>query len=107
MYAVISLKGHQYIVNEGLELTVDKVDGNPGDKIEIEEVIAIFDQEGTDVKVGNPTIAKAKVVAEIMETKKGKKVKIVKFKRKNRYERNMGFRPLQTILKINKIQLNG
>jgi len=107
MYAVISLKWHQYIVNEWLELTVDKVDWNPWDKVEIEEVIAIFDQEWKDVKIWNPNVKKANVTAEIMETKKWKKIRVVKFKRKNRYERNIWFRPLQTILKINKIQING
>jgi large subunit ribosomal protein L21 len=107
MYAVICLKWHQYIVNEWLELTVDNIEWNPWDKIEIQEVIATFDQEWKDVKVGTPTIEKAKVLAEIIETKKWKKVKVVKFKRKNRYERNIWFRPLQTTLKINKIQANG
>lgn len=107
MYAVISLKWHQYIVNEWLLLTVDNIQWNPWDKIEISEVISTFDQEWKDVKVWNPTIKKSKVLAEIVETKKWDKVKVVKFKRKNRYERNFWFRPLQTTLKINKIETNG
>ncbi|MCF7834729.1 50S ribosomal protein L21 [Candidatus Gracilibacteria bacterium] len=107
MYAVIKLQGHQFIVNEGLEIIVDKIEGKAGDKIKIQDVLSTFDEEAKDVKVGNPTVKKAVVEAEIMETKKGKKVKVLKFKNKNRYERNIGFRPLQTILKINKIKLDG
>lgn len=104
MYAIISLKWHQYIVNEWLELTVDKMEWNPWDKIEIEEVLAVFEESADKFNLGNPFINKAKVSAEILETKKWEKIKVLKFKRKNRYERNFWFRPLQTILKINKIQ---
>ncbi|HRX63578.1 MAG TPA: 50S ribosomal protein L21 [Candidatus Absconditabacterales bacterium] len=107
MYAVIELQGHQYVVNEGLELIVDKIEGKKGAKIDIKEVLSVFDAEGKNVKVGKPFVEKAKVSAEILETKKGKKINVLKFKKKNRYERNFGFRPHQTVLKIKKIDLNG
>lgn len=107
MYAVINLQWHQYIVNEWLELTVDKLEWNVWDKINIQEVLSVFDEEWKDVKVWNPTVKKALVEAEILEEKKWKKIRVLKFKRKTRYERNIWFRALQTVLKINKIKLDG
>lgn len=107
MYAVIKIQWHQFIVNEWLEITVDKIEWKAWDKIKLQEILSTFDEEGKNVKVWNPTVQNAVVEAEIMETKKWKKVKVLKFKNKNRYERNIWFRPLQTILKINKIKLDG
>lgn len=103
MYAVIELKGHQYIVNEGLELTVDSFGEEAGKKSEITNVLAVFDEVGDTVKVGHPYVEWAKVEITVGETSKGTKVDIVKFKRKTRYERHRGFRPTETVLTINKI----
>ncbi|MDD2536971.1 MAG: 50S ribosomal protein L21 [Candidatus Absconditabacteria bacterium] len=103
MYAVISLQGHQYIVSEGTELVVDNLSLAEGEKLDIDQVLALFDEAGTTVKVGAPTVEGAKVEATVGTTQKGKKVQVVKFKRKNRYFRNRGFRPIETILTINKV----
>ncbi|MDR2541064.1 MAG: 50S ribosomal protein L21 [Candidatus Peribacteria bacterium] len=103
MYAVISLQGHQYIVNEGLELTVDNLSLAEGKSLTVDTVLAIFDEKGETVKVGKPYVDGAKVEATIGTTAKGEKVSVVKFKRKNRYFRSHGFRPTETVLTINKI----
>ncbi|MCK9466762.1 MAG: 50S ribosomal protein L21 [Candidatus Absconditabacterales bacterium] len=107
MYAVIELKGHQYIVRQGDTIIVDKMEGNKGDKVDIKEVLSTFDEKGENVLVGSPYIQKAKVSVEILETKKGKKINVLKFKRKNRYKRKFGFRPIETVLEIKKIEING
>jgi len=103
MYAVINLQGHQYIVNEGLELVVDNLSLKEGEKLTIDSVLALFDEKGTTVKVGKPYVAGAKVEATVGVTAKGEKVSVIKFRRKNRYFRNKGFRPTETVLTINKI----
>lgn len=103
MYAVISLQGHQYIVNEGLELTVDHLSLEEGKKLSIDTVLALFDEKGETVKVGKPYLTGAKVEATVGATGKGEKVQVIKFKRKNRYFKNRGFRPMETVLTINKI----
>lgn len=105
MYAIIDLKGHQYIVKKGDTITVDNVEGDAGTEIKLENILATFDEKGEKVSVGKPTI-KGTITAIIKETKKGDKVKVVKFKRKNRYERNRGFRPLQTLLEIKEIKVH-
>jgi large subunit ribosomal protein L21 len=103
MYAVLAIQGHQYIVNEGLELTVDNLSTEEGKKLTFDSVLAVFDEKGETVKVGTPIVDGAKVEATVGTTAKGKKIHILKFKRKNRYMRNRGFRPTETILTINKI----
>ena len=103
MYAVIKLQGHQYIVSEWTELTVDNLSQKEWDKITIDEVLAVFDEKGTTVKVGTPFVKWAKVEAKVWITQKGEKVDVLKFKRKTRYFRKRGFRPTETILTINSI----
>ena len=104
MYAVIQLKWHQYIVKEGDQIIVDNV--KEDEKTTIDNVLLCFDEEWKKVIVGKPNIAKAKIDFEIIENIKWDKIRVIKFKRKNRYHRTIGFRPKQTILKIKKIQVN-
>jgi len=61
MYAVVELKGHQYIVQEGDIITVDSLDLDEGAKMTIDNVLLAFDDKGDKVIVGTPYIAKAKV----------------------------------------------
>ncbi len=107
MYAVIELQWHQYIVKKWDQLIVDKIEGEVWKKINVDTVLSIFDEKWENVVVGKPYVDKAKVAIELLETKKWKKINVLKFKRKNRYERNFGFRPHQTTLEIKKIDFNG
>lgn len=106
MYAVVQLNWHQYIVTEGQELIVDKVLQDEGSELLIEDVLLVFDKEGAKVKVWQPKVAKAKVVADVVSHQKWDKITVIKFKRKNRYQRTKGFRPHQTILKIKSVALH-
>ena len=103
MYAVIKLQGHQYIVSEGAEIVVDNLSQNEGEKLTVDEVLAVFDEKWTTVKVGTPFVKWAKVEATVWTTQKWEKVDVVKFRRKNRYFRKRGFRPTETVLTINSI----
>ena len=107
MYAVIELKWHQYIVTKWDNIVVDKVEWNKWDKIEIKEILSIFDKDGESVSVGCPYVQNAKVSVEIIDTRKWEKIDVLKFKRKNRYKRTFWFRPQETILEIKKIEFNG
>jgi large subunit ribosomal protein L21 len=107
MYAVIELKGHQYIVQEGDTITVDNVDLDEGEKMTVDTVLLAFDDKGEKVIVGAPHIAKAKVECVVAKNQKGDKIRVIKFKRKNRYQRTIGFRPHQSLLDIKKIDING
>lgn len=107
MYAVVELKGHQYIVQEGDTITVDNVDLDEGAKMTIDTVLLAFDDKGEKVIVGAPYIDQGKVECVVAKNQKGDKIRITKFKRKNRYQRTLGFRPHQSLLEIKKINING
>ena len=102
MYAVISLKGHQYIVAEGDQIIVDSLGLEKGD-ITIKEVLSVFDPEAKKVLVWKPFVDWASVVCTVVSAQKGEKMKVIKFVRKNRYQRTIGFRAHQTVLDIKKI----
>lgn len=107
MYAVIELKGHQYIVQEGNTITVDNVDLEEGAKLVVDTVLLTFDEAGTKVHLGTPYLAKAKVECVVAKNQKWDKIRVIKFKKKNRYQRTIGFRPHQSLLEIKKIDING
>jgi large subunit ribosomal protein L21 len=101
MYAVIKTGGKQYKVSEGEILEIDKLQKNPGEKIEFGEVLLVV--KNGEVKIGQPTVPGTKVTAKILEQIKGEKIRIARFKAKVRYRRVKGFRPQLTRVKIEKI----
>ncbi|MFH1601838.1 MAG: 50S ribosomal protein L21 [Candidatus Shapirobacteria bacterium] len=102
--AVIDFLGHQYLVKETQTIEVDKYSGKKGDKIEIEKVLLIFDnQDKKKVVLGAPLLKSAKVEAEIIDQVKGEKIYVRRYRAKSRYRKLKGFRPSLTKLKITKI----
>jgi large subunit ribosomal protein L21 len=101
MFAVIKTGGKQYIVKEGDILDIEKIEGEDGSKLSLDNVLLISD--GTDVKIGTPIVEGAKIEAEIVKQFKDKKVVIQKFKRKTGYRRRTGHRQMKTKVKITKI----
>ena len=101
MNFVIKTGGKQYRVSEGDKLEVETLDAAPGDNIEFSEVLLLRD--GDNVEVGTPLIEGAKVTAKVLEHGRGKKVQIVKFKRRKHYRRQMGHRQNFTRVEITGI----
>lgn len=99
MIAVIETGGKQYLVKEGDVLKVEKLEKKPGEAVEFE---ALLKAEGDKVEVGTPKLV-AKVTAEVIESGKGKKVEVVKYKSKSRYLKRYGHRQPFTAIKITKI----
>lgn len=106
MYAVISLQWHQYIVKQWDKIVVDNMDMEDWNKFDVDQVLAIFDEKAEKVVVGNPNV-KAKVSMEVSNSQKWEKLRVIKFRRKNRYQRTIWFRQHQTVLEIKKIEFNG
>ncbi|MFQ5493558.1 MAG: 50S ribosomal protein L21 [Candidatus Dojkabacteria bacterium] len=100
-FAVVKLKNAQYKVTEGNVIEVPKIEGKAGDKLTIDEILLKVND--SKVEIGKPTIAKAKVTAEIVEQIKGEKVVSSTYKAKSRTRRKVGHRSLLTRIKINKI----
>lgn len=98
--AVIRTGGKQYRVAQGDTVTVEKLEGEPGSKVEFTEVLLVT---GDSPKVGKPTVAGAKVTGEIVEQGRGEKITTFKFKRRKKYHRKMGHRQDLTAVKITGI----
>jgi large subunit ribosomal protein L21 len=102
MFAVIQTGGKQYRVAEGDRLRVEKLAGDVGAKITLDKVLLV---SGDSVKVGNPLIAGAKVLAEIVAQDRAKKIIVFKFRRRKNYRRKQGHRQPFTELKITGVSL--
>ncbi len=101
MYAIIRTGGKQYQVAAGDTLRVEKLQGEVGDTIELSDVLLVAD--GDDVRVGQPLVDGAKVVARIAEQGKAKKVLVFKKKKRKGYRVLRGHRQLFTALTIEEI----
>jgi len=101
MYAVIKTGGKQYKVSEGDTLRVEKLDAEEGASVDIDTVLMVVD--GEKVEVGAPLIEGAKVSATVKSHGRGRKIKIVKFRRRKHHQKQMGHRQAYTELQITKI----
>ena len=101
MYAVIASGGKQLKVQEQDIVAVERLEGEAGTKIAFNEVLAIG--EGTDLKVGTPTVEGAKVEAEIVEQFRGPKLIAFKIKRRKGERKRKGHRQELTKVKITSI----
>jgi len=103
MYAVIKTGGKQYRVSPGDKLRVESLDIDEGEAINLDQVLMMG--EGADVTVGSPFISGAIVSAKVLSHGRGKKIDIVKFRRRKHYRRQMGHRQNYTELEI--VSVNG
>lgn len=97
MYAIVKTGGKQYKVAPGDIIEVEKLEGEPGDKVEL-DVICVVD--GGSVEADASKAAGTKVVAEIVEQFKGDKQLVFKFKKRKNYKRTKGHRQQLTRLSI-------
>jgi len=101
MYAIVRTGGKQYQVAQGERLRVEKLPGNVGDSIDLDEVLMLVD--GENITVGQPLVEGAKISAKIVEQGKDKKVLVYKKKRRKGYEVKKGHRQFFTALEITSI----
>ena len=100
-----TLGGKQYRVSQGDLVTVEKLDGAPGDQIEINSVLMVG--EGAQVTVGQPHLEQARVVGTIVRQERGPKIIIYKHKRRKGYQKKQGHRQSQTLLRVTDIVTGG
>uniref|UniRef100_A0A7C3Z1N8 Large ribosomal subunit protein bL21 n=1 Tax=Desulfobacca acetoxidans TaxID=60893 RepID=A0A7C3Z1N8_9BACT len=101
MFAIVQTGGKQYRVSPGDILRVERLPGNRGDEVLLEQVLLVAD--GDAIQVGQPLVPGARVVSEILRQGKGKKVLVFKKKRRKNYRRRQGHRQLYTALEIKEI----
>ena len=98
MNAVIKVGGKQYYVTEGTEIFVEKLDAVAGDVVSFDQVLML------DSKIGSPYLTDVTVEGEVIKNGKQKKIKIFKYKSKDRSNRKkQGHRQPYTKIKITKI----
>ena len=98
-FAVVKTGGKQYRVKEGDTIKVEKLEAEPKSKVKLDTLLVA---EGAKIELGTPSLGE-KVEAEVIETVKGDKVTVVKYKNKTRYKRTLGHRQIKTELKITSI----
>lgn len=101
MYAVIKTGGKQYRVSQGDKLRVESLAADEGSSISLDQVLMVG--EGTNVTVGEPLVSSASVSATVVAHGRGKKVDIVKFRRRKHHRKQMGHRQNYTELEITGI----
>jgi large subunit ribosomal protein L21 len=102
MVAVIEAQGKQYRVSLNDLLVVDRVAADVGSEFVMDKVLYLG---GDNPQFGTPCVKGAKVVAEVVSHDLGKKVETYKYRRTRRYRKTVGFRPRQTTLRIQEIQV--
>lgn len=102
MFAVVSIAGQQYKVEEGQEIFVHHLDKEEGDKVSFDQVLLV-NNDGA-ITIGAPTVAKASIGATVINDQKGDKVVIFKKKRRKGYQVKNGHRQLFTKIKIDTIK---
>ena len=101
MYAIVRTGGKQYQVEAGDTLRVEKLQGEVGDTVELDDVLLVVD--GESVKIGQPVVEGAKVVAKVVEQGRHKKIIVFKKKRRQGYQVKKGHSQMYTALKIETI----
>ena len=101
MFAIIKAGGHQYRVEQGSKIKVDKLQDEVGSTVTIDEVLMVGD--GKTTTVGEPFVKGAKVQCEIKHHDRGEKIIVFKYKRRKNYKKSRGHRQWFTELEVKGI----
>ena len=101
MYAVFQSGGKQHRVSEGDVVQLELISAEPGEEVVFDKVLMVAN--GEDVNVGAPYVEGSQIKGEVLRSDRGKKVRIIKFKRRKDYMRRQGHRQWFTEVKITGI----
>jgi len=104
MFAVFKTGGKQYSVKTGQILKVEKLDGNKGDSISFDNVLAVI--EKSNHTIGSPLIEGASVQAKILDQIRDKKIIVFKKRQRQNYRHTQGHRQYLTVLQIESIAMS-
>lgn len=99
-YAIIQTGGKQYQAIEGKTIAIEKLEGEPGAKVEFKEVLLRKTAEG--VEIGKPHLG-TPVKASIIKQMRGPKLIVFKFKRRKKVRVKKGHRQAQTVVRIESV----
>lgn len=98
MFAVFVSGGKQHRVSEGEVLELERLAANPGEEVMFDRVLLVA--EGDQVDVGRPYLEGVQVRAKVLAHLRGKKIRVIKFKRRKNYMRRQGHRQWRTQVRI-------
>lgn len=101
LYAVVRTGGKQYRVQEGRPVTIERLPGEAGQTIELNDVLLLAD--GDNITIGAPTVEGARVVGTIREQGRAKKILVFHYKNKTRARKKNGHRQQFTTLMIDDV----
>jgi len=102
MYAVIKTGGKQYKVSAGEKLKIEQIPADIGSEITLDQVLAVG--EGASLKLGDPLVNGAAVMATVISQGRHDKVTIFKMRRRKHYQKHQGHRQNFTEILINSIK---
>lgn len=102
MYAIVEIKGFQYRAQKDAILRVPLLNTEPGQSVEFDSVLMLKDEDV--IKIGQPVIEGASVLAEVIDHGKGKKKVIFHKKRRKGYRVKKGYREQYTNIKVTEIR---
>ena len=102
MFAVFQSGGKQHRVTEGDVVRLELLDSEPGKEVVFDKVLMVAD--GEEVNVGAPFLDSGAVKAEVLKSERGKKIHVLKFRRRKNYMRRQGHRQWFTEVKITSIK---
>lgn len=102
MFAVIFSGGKQYRVTEGQTVKLETLPAEVGETVHFDRILMVAKDE--NIQIGSPYLSSAKVAAVVVEHGRGKKIRIVKHRRRKHYHKEMGHRQNYTAVKITGIQ---
>ena len=104
MFAVVKTGGKQYRVTPGDVVVVEKLLGDPGDKIKLDHVLMVG-EDGQSPEIGFPLVGNNAVNCLILEQSRSAKILVFKKKRRKGYKRTKGHRQDHTVLRV--LDING
>jgi large subunit ribosomal protein L21 len=101
-YAIVNINGTQTKVTPDEVVEVPRLAGDPGQKVNFDQVLLVCD--GDRIAVGAPYLEGASLTAEVVEHFRGPKLRVFKFKRRRDYRRRIGHRDSRTRIRVTGIK---
>lgn len=103
MYAVVETGGKQYKVEVGKTVDVELLPAEVGETVELGRVLMVSTEEG--LRLGDPVVAGARVMGNVVLQGRGKKIIVFRYKAKTRYRKKTGHRQSFTRVAIESIAM--
>lgn len=99
-YAIVKSGSKQIRAEVGGTIVIDRFSGDAGDSLELEVMLVA---DGDNVTVGTPLISGTVVKATVVEHFRGEKIRIFKYKPKERQRKQGGHRQDYTRVRVESI----